>query len=76
MAMCEKCWSDAGFEALISMRDKSDIYHRLLEERKDRPCYLDCPDKSPDHYSYAGCSSCGFKWGEPEPEMEETEAHG
>lgn len=40
MAMCEKCWRDAGFDVGWDSYpgDKTDRYHELVEERKDVPC--------------------------------------
>jgi len=63
MAGCEKCWSEASRRTAFTTMDKVEEYHKVLKERDNNPCYLDCPDKHPDHYSYAGCPSCGFRWG-------------
>lgn len=38
MASCEKCWDDAGMIAYGEGGSKVEIYHRLLKERKERPC--------------------------------------
>ena len=38
MAGCEKCWWDAYKESLYRGGDRVEIYHKLLEERKDNPC--------------------------------------
>lgn len=32
---CEKCWSDAYD---FGQSDQTENYHRLLAERKDKPC--------------------------------------
>ena len=41
MPGCEKCWRDAGAEAFSTQGDKVEIYHRLLEERRETPCTLE-----------------------------------
>lgn len=69
MAACEKCWNDARAEAIHIGGDVSSRYRKLLRERQDRPCYLDCPDKHPEHYSYKGCPSCGYRYGIPDNEV-------
>lgn len=39
MASCEKCWGDAYLRFLSNpMKDQSEHYHILLEERKNNPC--------------------------------------
>lgn len=38
MAACEKCWRDAGLDALLRGGSVSDHYRRLLDERRDKPC--------------------------------------
>lgn len=71
MAGCEKCWSEAGRLAFSRQSDKVEEYNKLLDERKDRPCYLDCPQQHPDHYSFTGCPACGFQWGVTDQEESE-----
>lgn len=62
MPGCEKCWAEAGRIAYVTQGDKVEIYHRLLDQRAERPCYLDCPEGHPDHYSYDGCPACGYRY--------------
>jgi len=38
MSSCEKCWEDSGLRARMTGRNKEELYHELLEERKDNPC--------------------------------------
>jgi hypothetical protein len=38
MAMCETCWADAYLRARLLGGSQVDHYHRLLDERRDRPC--------------------------------------
>lgn len=38
MAGCEKCWADAFKRSYASGRSQAEIYHELLEQRKDNPC--------------------------------------
>lgn len=35
---CEKCWTDANHEALLTGQLVPDVYRRLLAERADDPC--------------------------------------
>lgn len=69
MAACEKCWADSAWErdfgsSSLEPGERS-AYGRMLDSRKDRPCYMDCPNVPPDadHYAYTGCPSCGFTYG-------------
>jgi hypothetical protein len=39
MAVCEKCWADAGRRAVSNPhKSQTEHYYDLLEERKDNPC--------------------------------------
>lgn len=38
MAGCQKCWREAKLIAHSSGRDTVEVYHELLEKRKDNPC--------------------------------------
>lgn len=52
MASCEKCWADAGWEAMARGCDKVDAYRRLVAERE-------C---TPEEQAGAGateCKACG-----------------
>ena len=63
MAACEKCRSEASRRS-GPYGDLTEMYRKVLEGNDERPCYLDCPKKHPDHYSYTGCPACGYQWGE------------
>jgi len=38
MPSCEKCWNDAYLRSLDSLKDQSECYSELIQERNDKPC--------------------------------------
>ena len=51
MSACEKCWDDAGLIAACSGESKAEVYGRLIEQRKQKPC-------TPEEQAGGGAKTC------------------